>query len=232
MDSRQSEGYNRAVHTHYSHRMITAAAIAACFALCGTIFAPNSASQDNSSATQQQPGQITGRVYRADTNEPVSKAMINLTPIGSGGRGVPVTASPQSTRTDATGAYTFTTVTPGNYFVVAQHSGFINGFFMRTVNGTSPETVAVQAGEAVSKIDVRLLAAAVISGTVLDEDNQPLEGAQVSAVRLRYQKGGQQTEQPLKSVAADDQGNFRLYGLPEGNYFVRVENRNVNSPAG
>ncbi len=237
MDSEQSEGYNRAVQTTYNNRMITSArfaklGITVFLALCATIGANSSAAQNNSSATPQQPGQITGHVYRADTNEPVSKAMINLTPIGSGGRGVPVTASPQSTRTDATGAYTFTTVTPGNYFVVAQHSGFINGFFMRTVNGASPETVAVQAGEAVSKIDVRLLAAAVISGTVLDEDNQPLEGAQVSAVRLRYQKGGQQTEQPLKSVTADDQGNFRLYGLPEGNYFVRVDNRNMNMGSG
>ena len=138
-----------------------------------------------------------------------------------------MTASPQSTRTDATGAYAFTSVTPGNYVLGAQHSGFINGFFMRTVNGSGPETIRVQPGETVSKIDVRLLAAAVISGTVLDEDNQPLEGAQVSAVRMRYQKGGQQIEQPLKSVMADDQGNFRLYGLPEGNYFVRVDNRNM-----
>jgi uncharacterized GH25 family protein len=233
MDSEQSEGYNRTVHIAYRNRMITyTLAVAACFAFCVSMGAQRSAGQNTSSATPQQPGQITGHVYRADTNEPVSKAMINLTPIGSGGRGVPVTASPQSTRTDATGAYTFTTVTPGNYFLVAQHSGFINGFFMRTANGSSPETIAVQAGETVSKIDIRLLAGAVISGTVLDEDNQPLEGAQVSAVRMRYQKGGQQVEQPMKSVTADDQGNFRLYGLPEGNYFVRVDNRNMNMGSG
>jgi protocatechuate 3,4-dioxygenase beta subunit len=233
MDSGQSEGYNRAVHTTYRNRMITSTAVVAvCVAFCATMGAQRSAGQNNSSATPPQPGQITGHVYRADTNEPVSKAMVNLSPIGGGGRGATVTASPQSTRTDATGAYTFTTVTPGNYVLGAQHSGFINGFFMRTVNGSGPETITVAAGETVSKIDIRLLAAAVISGTVLDEDNQPLEGAQVSAIRMRYQKGGQQTEQPLKSVTADDLGNFRLYGLPEGNYFVRVDNRNLNFQTG
>nr|HEV7955364.1 carboxypeptidase-like regulatory domain-containing protein [Candidatus Acidoferrales bacterium] len=231
MDSRQSEGYNRAVHIAYRNRMITSANfaklragifLAACTAICAY---PCSA-QTNSPATQQQPGQITGHVYRADNNEPVPRASVSLNPMG--GRGVTVTASPQTTRTDGTGAYTFTTVTPGNYFLVAQHSGFINGFFMRTMNGTSPETITVQPGETVSKLDIRVLAAAVISGTVLDEDNQPLEGAQVSAIRMRYQKGGQQTEQPVKTAIADDLGNFRLYGLPEGNYFVRVDNRNVN----
>ncbi|HEY4838770.1 MAG TPA: carboxypeptidase regulatory-like domain-containing protein [Candidatus Acidoferrales bacterium] len=239
MDSGQSEGYNLAVHIAYRNRMITSAKfaklsvgifLAACTAVFVTMAANPSAAQTNSSATQQQPGQITGHVYRADNNEPVPRATVSMNQMG--GRGITVTASPQTTRTDATGAYTFTTVTPGNYILAAEHAGLINGFFMRGTNGTSPEPVAVAPGETVSKIDVRLLAAAVISGTVLDEDNQPLEGAQVSAVRLRYQKGGQQTEQPLKSVTADDQGNFRLYGLPEGNYFVRVDNRNLGNGSG
>jgi uncharacterized GH25 family protein len=190
------------------------------------MFAPHIAAQNNSSVAPQQPGQITGHVYRADTNEPLSRAVVSLNP--QGGRGITVTAGPQSTRTDANGVYTFTTVTPGNYTLSAQHTGFINEMYMRAVMGTIPETVSVAAGETRSKIDIRLLAAGVISGTVLDEDNQPLENAQVAAVRIRYQKGGQQQEMPLQQVTSDDLGNFRLFGLPEGNYFVRVEGRNAN----
>jgi len=219
------------MHIDYRYRMITSGiAFSICLALCGTIGAPSSAGQSSSSATPPQPGQITGHVYRADNNEPVPRAVISLNPLGS--RSTPVTASPQSTRTDANGVYTFTTVPPGNYTLGAQHSGFINELFMRAMNGATPETVSVAAGQTVSQIDIRLLAAAVISGTVLDEDNQPLEGAQVAAIRMRYSKGGQQQEQPLRSVTADDLGNFRLYGLPEGNYFVRVQNRNMNFQTG
>jgi hypothetical protein len=44
----------------------------------------------------------------------------------------------------------------------------------------------------------------------------------VGAVRIRYQKGGQQQEIPSQQVMSDDLGNFRIFGLPEGNYFVRV----------
>ena len=158
MDSRQSEGYNRAVHPAYRHRMITRGTHAAIFlALCGTTFAPRAAAQNNSSTTPQQPGQITGHVYRADTNEPLPRAVVSLNP--QGGRGITVTASPQSTRTDVNGAYTFTTVTPGNYTLSAQHTGFINEMYMRAVMGTIPETVSVTAGETRSKIDIRLLAA-------------------------------------------------------------------------
>jgi protocatechuate 3,4-dioxygenase beta subunit len=211
--------------------MITCGTYAAMFlTLCGTIFAPRSAAQNSSSATPPQPGQVTGHVYRADNNEPIPRAVVSLNPMG--GRGINVTASPQSTRTDVNGAYTFVTVTPGNYTLSAQHSGFINEMFMRAVMGTVPETVTVAAGETLNKIDIRLLAAGVISGTVLDEDNQPLEGAQVAAIRIRFQKGGQQQEMPLQQVTSDDLGNFRLYGLAEGNYFVRVEGRNANLQTG
>ncbi len=73
-----------------------------------------------------------------------------------GGRGINVTTGPQSTRTDATGAYTFTTVTPGNYILLAQHSGYVNEAFQRAIIGNAPETITVAAGETVSKIDVRL----------------------------------------------------------------------------
>jgi len=225
----EQEDYNLAVHPANRHRMITYGTHAAIFlVLCGTIFAPRSAAQNNSSATPQQPGQITGQVLRADNNEPIPRAIVSINPMG--GRGITVTASPQSTRTDVNGVYTFTTVTPGNYTLSAQHAGFINEMYMRAVVGTIPETVTVAAGETRSKIDIRLLAAGVISGTVLDEDNQPLENAQVAAVRIRYQKGGQQQEMPLQQVTSDDLGNFRLFGLPEGNYFVRVEGRNANLP--
>jgi uncharacterized GH25 family protein len=198
-----------------------------CLTVCATICAQSVAAQSNSSATPPQPGQITGHVLRADNNEPIPRAIVSLNPMG--GRGVNVVAPPQSTRTDGTGAYTFTTVTPGNYTLNAQHNGYVNEAFQRAINGVAPETITVAAGETVSKIDVRLLAAAVISGTVTDEDNQPLEGVQVAAIRMRYQKGGQQQETALQNVMTDDLGNFRLYGLAEGNYFVKIESRNMQN---
>ena len=205
--------------------------VALCFGVCAAMSALGVAAQSNSSATPPQPGAVTGHVLRADNNEPIPRAIVSLNPMG--GRGVTVTTGPLTTRTDATGAYTFTTVTPGNYNLVAQHSGYVNEAFQRAINGIAPETITVAAGETVSKIDVRLLAAAVISGTVTDEDNQPLEGAQVAAIRMRYQKGGQQLESPAQQVTTDDLGNFRLYGLAEGNYYVRVDSRNVpNGEAG
>ncbi len=51
----------------------------------------------------------------------------------------------------------------------------------------------------------------------------------MAAIRMRYQKGGQQQESALQNVKTDDLGNFRLFGLAEGNYFVKVEGRNMQN---
>ncbi len=156
--------------------------------------------------------------------------MVSLIPVG--GRGINVTADRQSTRTDAEGAYSFASVTPGNYLLRAEHSGFVGGSFTRSANPAGQETLAVGAGQTLDKIDIRLLASGVISGTVFDEDNQPMEGVMVAAIRLTYQRGGQQQEQQLRNVMTDDLGDFRLYGLPSGSYFVRAQNPNANPITG
>src|SRR5579863_10522683 len=158
IDSMQSEGYNRAMHIACRNRMITSAksvklGVAFCLAVCTTMGAGRSAAQSNSSATPPQPGQITGHVLRADNNEPIPRATVSLNPMG--GRGITVLPSPQSTRTDGTGSFTFTTVPPGNYTLAAQHSGYVNESFQRAISGFAPETITVSAGETVSKIDVR-----------------------------------------------------------------------------
>jgi hypothetical protein len=50
----------------------------------------------------------------------------------------------------------------------------------------------------------------------------------VEAVRLRYLRGGRRIEAPRESARTDDLGNFRLFNLPTGDYFVRVESFHVN----
>jgi hypothetical protein len=72
----------------------------------------------------------------------------------------------------------------------------------------------------------------VISGTLSDEDNQPLEDISIQPVRISYLRGGRRLEQPYKNAKTDDQGNFRLYGLPPGNYFVRTDTTNQSAQSG
>lgn len=188
--------------------------------------------QANASPTMPAgpPGQITGHVYRADNNLPISKAVVTLNPLSGRNDGLP--NDNQSARSDVDGVYTFPSVTPGTYFVRAEHPGYIARSFARSGNGEAADTITVNPGQSVSQIDVRLLSSGVISGTVYDEDNQPLEGAQVAAIRMRYARGGSQQELPMRNVTSDDLGDFRLFGLAPGSYFVRVVNNNGNQTTG
>jgi len=56
----------------------------------------------------------------------------------------------------------------------------------------------------------------------LDDDGQPLEDAEVSAIRLTYHRGGQTRRFQVGTIRSDDLGGFRLFDLPPGEYFVRA----------
>jgi protocatechuate 3,4-dioxygenase beta subunit len=182
---------------------------------------------------QQQPapvpGQISGHVYRADTGEPVPKAVVSLIPrfaANSGGRRGP--SPDQSGQPDARsvltagdGSFTISDVLPGTYTVRSSHVGFIAQTYGQD-RTHGPSTVQLGSSQTLDHIDIRMTPAGVIAGTVVDQDGDPLQGMQVSAEQVRYQPGGSMRENTVNSESTDDQGNFRLSGLDPGTYLLGV----------
>ena len=68
-------------------------------------------------------------------------------------------------------------------------------------------------------IDFRLPRGSVLSGRVLDQDGEPLVRASIRAMRYRFVQGERRIE-PGGSAETDDRGQFRIYGLAPGTYFV------------
>jgi hypothetical protein len=173
------------------------------------------------------PGTVSGHVYRGDTGEPLLKATIVLTASQGGGRGqnlpFPQAIFPQITRSASDGSFNFENVTPGKYTARAEHAGYIAQTYGQADGMVGADAFTVGPGQNVSKIDFKLGPAGIISGTILDDDHDPLENVQVAAVRLRYAKGGARQEVPTHSVLTDDRGNYRLFGLVPGFYYVRVQ---------
>jgi 5-hydroxyisourate hydrolase-like protein (transthyretin family) len=178
--------------------------------------------------TQKSPaaGKISGHIYRADTGAPLAKTQVALLPVT--GNSLNVTGERRFTLTDGEGFYSFAQVTAGTYTVAAKRDGFVGGYFDDVPNPVNAQILKIAADETLSKIDIHLVTAGVISGTVLDEDNQPLQSVGVEAVRIQYLRGGRQIEVPRGITRTDDLGNFRLFNLRAGNYFVRVETSDVN----
>jgi hypothetical protein len=185
------------------------------------------AGQKSSSQTKSDPqkapagvGQISGRVYRADDGAPIAMAKVILTmEVELDDYRIPVQ---QSARTDSDGAYAFTQVTPGDYNLRAERRGFASRVFDRAGSASDSKKITISAGQAIEKFDFRLFVGGAISGTALDDEDQPLEDAEVSAIRLTYHRGGLVEEKQVATVQSDDLGEFRLFDLPPGDYFVRA----------
>jgi hypothetical protein len=199
-------------------------------AVAGAAQGPPAQSKTSSQKTGTASGQISGHIYRADTGAPIVKAEVVLIPVN--GTGSEAEGERRYTLTGTDGFYTFGHVAVGTCVVHTSPQGFVSRYFDDAASSEDSRILAVGSGEALERIDIRVVSEGVISGTVLDEDNQPLVGVPVQAVRLSYERGGRRRETPQAAVNTDDLGNFRLYRLPPGNYFVRIENTSINVQTG
>jgi carboxypeptidase family protein len=82
--------------------------------------------------------------------------------------------------------------------------------------GYAPENVTLAGPALSSGFDVRLRRGGAISGRVLDARGEPYANATVNLIQVRPG-----SDIPtLKTARTDDQGEYRLYGIPEGTDYV------------
>src|SRR4030095_7246672 len=94
-------------------------------------------------------------------------------------------------------------------------------------------TYTVAAGQALDDISIVLQKGAVISGKVLDQKGEPVTDARVMALR-RITPPGASTAPPRLIPApmqgpqqTNDIGEYRVSGLPPGEYFLAASPRNM-----
>jgi hypothetical protein len=192
---------------------VLVAAIAAC---------PTPGAQGQPAA---QPGQIRGRVTNASTEAPLARARVTAT--------ADALPEPRVTITGADGRYTLADLPPGAYTVSVTRTGFAPQTWGqgRTLAGTP---VAVATGQPASTVDFALVPGGSIAGRILDEDGTPFAGALVEALVTRFE-GGTDALFSVASAQTDDRGEFRLFGLAPGRYYVSAADpafRSVSTPAG
>ncbi|HTM24247.1 MAG TPA: carboxypeptidase-like regulatory domain-containing protein [Vicinamibacterales bacterium] len=153
---------------------------------------------------------IAGRVLTADTGRPVKRARVTVSGAGRGGR---------TATTDDQGRFRVIGLSAGAYTVIASKNGFVDAVFgqRRPLQPGTPVQLA-DAQEA-SNVDLRLTRGGVITGRVSDEDGEPLARAIVTVQRYQYNRGERQLTS-AGSDQTDDRGQYRVFGLPPGDYYV------------
>jgi hypothetical protein len=160
-------------------------------------------------------GSISGRITHADTGAPAGGVVISLlATIQNGVPPAPDALYLQTFRTGPDGVYKFSSVGPGTYRVhVIKGSGF---------SPREPsQTVTLGAGQTIGNIDLQLQPMGTISGTVLDEDNDPIAG--MFAIAFSTDLSAKPGDPGCFGITrTNDRGDFRLSGLTPGNCYVAV----------
>lgn len=133
--------------------------------------------------------------------------------------------------TDAKGNYTFNNLAPGRYQIRAQRDGYFFAPPSGAVTLNYPTTTSTNAFVENSKpaaVDLTMIPGATVSGRVRDPNGNPLFGAQVSAYQLSYQNA-RPAMQSVNSKTTDDRGEYRLFSLPPGEYYLGVTPRRAGS---
>ena len=167
-------------------------------------------------STPAPSGKISGRVVAADSGRPIKRArvFVNAAEL-PGGRGM---------LTDDSGTYEITDLPAGRYTLNVSKSGFVSLSYgqRRPLQAGTP--LQLLDGQQLKSVDFSLPRGGVISGRVLDEDGEAVPGAMVRVMRYQYQQGDRRLTQ-AGTAQTDDRGQYRVWGLMPGDYYVNALTR-------
>ena len=116
------------------------------------------------------------------------------------------------------GEFGFFDLQPGTYMVRSRADNFI-------LRGGGPSAVITK-GERIENVKLELTALGIISGTVFDENAEPVAGARVEVLAGRLNSPlfvlDRMVAVPQASVTTDNRGDFRISRLDAYEYYVRV----------
>jgi Carboxypeptidase regulatory-like domain len=184
----------------------------------------------------QTTARVTGRVVIAGTTTPVAGAQVTLVPMRRGPmtppRAMPPGPPPQRA-TDEDGRFVFERMLPGEYRVTVSKAGFAPPLPPFLGGTPSKPPLVLAAGQAIDLGDLALERGGAVAGRVLDPNGEPQAGAMVMALRRvdrRVAPTGGAGSMPIgpesglipvgQSAQTNDLGEFRVFGLPAGDYVV------------
>src|SRR6266852_4852754 len=169
-------------------------------------------------AKRQEPlkpetGSIEGRVISGVSREGVKKAEIVVY-----GR----ENQRYTTTTGSGGGFAMPDIEPGRYRLEVSKRGYAR--FLYGARGTDRPgaMLSVDSGQHVTNLVLPMSPQAVITGRVLDEDGDPVPYIEVRLLGPRFDHGKRRLE-PLDGGQTDDLGEFRIFGLSPGKYYLSAE---------
>ena len=164
---------------------------------------------------------VRGHVTAADTGLPLRKAQVRI-----------VANEIRENRlatTDENGAYEFTDVRPARYTISASKGSYVTLAYGQSRSTDPPKPIEILDRQTVERLDVMLPRGGIIAGRIMDDSGEPLSDVQVSAQQYRFIQG-RRTLIPARVAMTNDLGEFRLFGIAPGQYYLQATWRNQMGP--
>jgi protocatechuate 3,4-dioxygenase beta subunit len=163
-------------------------------------------------------GRIVGRVFSAESGTPLRRAQVRIVGPDIGAK---------SSLTDAQGRYEFRDLPAGRFTLSASKAGYVNVQYGQSRPHESGRPIELAEKQVVDKADINMPRGGVISGRIVDEFGEPVADAMVSAMRQTWMAGRRRFVPAGRPGQTNDLGQFRMYGLPPGDYYVSATLRNA-----
>ena len=162
---------------------------------------------------------LAGRVMREAA--PVARATVTLD--ASDGR------SKRQTVTDDDGRFQFDRLPAGRFLLTASKLGWVASHYGSPRPGRPPGAPVTVADGARVNVEIPMIPGSVIAGTIVDDKGRPLPRqfpwlleSRVVGDRRVIARARVPLDVGFFERATDDRGEFRLFGLPPGTYYLSL----------
>ena len=168
---------------------------------------------------------VSGRVVTAAEGTPLASSHVVLIPENEQRE-----SQVYAVISDGRGRFTLRDVPAGRYRFLATHAGYVDQPYLST-DGDTGAVFALQAGQEIKDVLFRMTLTAVVTGSVNDEDSEPMALIQVFALRRPTDEETEDQEDwpsrgqellPAGFAQTDDRGQYRIFGLKAGEYYVKA----------
>jgi hypothetical protein len=168
----------------------------------------------NAAPAEKQTCSVSGTVVRQDTGELLSKAKVKLVTHENWEDSV-------FDVTDSQGHFLLDGLPCASYLLTVSHPGFVDASYGQRKPNDPGAVLTLPLGQKMTGLFFKLQRASVITGHVFDENGELIQGALVRVLRPTG-RGKRQDTQEAGTGVTNDLGEFRIYDLSPGRYYVAV----------
>jgi hypothetical protein len=158
-------------------------------------------------------GLVAGSVVGPD-EEPLAYAQVAIAGF------LQTPTQPSVVHAASDGTFLISGVPTGYYQIIASKAGYLPS--RPGLLGSEPAHIFIDSAAPSVKVRLRLKRWSIVTGQINDSDGEPIAGAHLELLQLRYEDGRRQYIQSSMSATTDDTGSYRIYGVNTGTYILRA----------